>query len=339
MQINIKGFIVPKLTEKFSDCHDRFSFNKESLRFAISDGVSNSFFPAKWAEILTSNFIKKGWSDTFLEECREEWKNWVVERVNKPDAKFFTRQMYNRQHSAAATFVGIELAKNEYSVSVIGDSHLFHFGENNNFKDKSSTNTDFSNFPDYWDSHKGKDKGELINENRKIENGDTLILCTDAISKWIIENVDNFENIKEFQNINTQIEFEKFIETHRDDNSLENDDTAVLILNFSGIDIEEIKINEIEITSINDKINEEKIIPIIINEKIDTIEEPLAGIDNALPEEILRIEDSSSLYMVIRNFIDKLIPEKKKVNKQRILNELEKELPKILEQYDISKQK
>lgn len=87
------------------------------------------------------------------------------------------------------------------------------------------------------------------------------------------------------------------------------------------------------------KLTKKKIIPIIINEKIDTIEEPLAGIDNALPEEILRIEDSSSLYMVIRNFIDKLIPEKKKVNKQRILNELEKELPKILEQYDISKQK
>lgn len=335
MQINIKGFIVPKLTEKFSDCHDRFSFDKESLRFAISDGVSNSFFPAKWAEILTSNFAKNGWSDTFLEECREEWRIWVIEQVNKPDTKFFTRQMYNRQHSAAATFVGIELVKNEYFVSVIGDSHLFHFEENNNFKDKSSTNTDFSNFPDYWDSHKGKDKGELINENRKIENGDTLILCTDAISKWIIENVDNLENIKEFQNINTQIDFEKFIETHRDDNSLENDDTAVLILNFSEIDIEEIKINEIEITSINDKINEEKELQSLKEVEKKDVEQ--VEINEIIEEIQPSINEDKPFIQKILDFIRRTPIDKS--SKKKILKMLEKELPKILEQYDISKQK
>ena len=52
MKINIKGFITSKKSELYSDCADNYDVKTEHNKFAISDGVSKSFFPKVWSEIM-----------------------------------------------------------------------------------------------------------------------------------------------------------------------------------------------------------------------------------------------------------------------------------------------
>jgi len=56
MRVSIKGFIYYKTAEKYTDCYDRFGINTKTGRFAVSDGVSKSFFPGIWAELLIDSF-------------------------------------------------------------------------------------------------------------------------------------------------------------------------------------------------------------------------------------------------------------------------------------------
>ena len=56
MQISIKGYITSKESELFYDCADRYAYNKSQNKFAISDGVSKSFFPKIWADVLAVSY-------------------------------------------------------------------------------------------------------------------------------------------------------------------------------------------------------------------------------------------------------------------------------------------
>ena len=51
-----RGFIVPKACEQAADCQDRFSINAATGSVAVCDGMSQSFFPKYWAEILASRY-------------------------------------------------------------------------------------------------------------------------------------------------------------------------------------------------------------------------------------------------------------------------------------------
>ena len=52
-----RGFVVPKACEQSSDCQDRFSINAETGSAAVCDGMSQSFFPKYWAEILAARYV------------------------------------------------------------------------------------------------------------------------------------------------------------------------------------------------------------------------------------------------------------------------------------------
>ena len=58
MKFNIKGFITSKNQETYSDCADNYAFNIANNRFAISDGVSISFFSEIWSKILTHRYVE-----------------------------------------------------------------------------------------------------------------------------------------------------------------------------------------------------------------------------------------------------------------------------------------
>ena len=58
MKFIIRGFITHKEGESITDCNDYYGYNIDNHRFAVSDGVSISFFPFFWAKCLVDNFLK-----------------------------------------------------------------------------------------------------------------------------------------------------------------------------------------------------------------------------------------------------------------------------------------
>jgi hypothetical protein len=263
MKVSIKGFITCKSAEYFIDCADNYALNKSNHRFSVSDGVSKSFFPKVWSEILVTQFVKRTdlKEKDFIKFCQEEWQKRIDEIVSLPDTKWFTKAQYSRKDPALATFVGLEFFEKEkqWEASAIGDSFLFFVPKDcNNYKNdliKLSSKPEpieFDNFPDYLSSigeiHKGKIE---ILRNQKLVDG-TFFLMTDALAEWFINEGENA--IGKITVWNSQTDFQRFITQAIDDNLLTNDDCAILCIELSDVEKNGIEYNKDKVTDLNDLI-------------------------------------------------------------------------------------
>ena len=267
MKVSIKGFITCKSAEQYIDCADNYAVNKSSHRFSVSDGVSKSFFPKVWSEILVSQFVER----TDLKEseligvCQTEWQKRIDELVSLPETKWFTKSQYSRKDPALATFVGLQFFEKEkkWSASALGDSFLFFVP--NGFKDyqkelvKLSSKGEpivFDNFPDYLTSIGDNHKGTLEKlRSQKIVDG-TFYLMTDALAEWVIKEGENaIGKITVWQ---SQADFERFISQAIEENQMTNDDCAILCIELSEVDKKGIEYKKIQVTDLNDLINEQE---------------------------------------------------------------------------------
>lgn len=247
MNINITGFIYHKAAEDFSDCFDRYAINQEKNKFSISDGVSKSFFPGIWAELLVNTYVNTSESINFdspelLLKLQKEWLEKVTKIVNKPDQKYFVRNRFNQGGAAAATFVGLSFNADENGIYkwesyALGDSFLFFvpdLAENldDNFEGKidylSSKKTfEFDNYPDFFESRNQNHKGKSQRKEGQLQSG-IFYLMTDALAEWFIKEKENAR--QEINNWKNQDDFERRIEELRKSNLLNNDDSAILII-------------------------------------------------------------------------------------------------------------
>lgn len=264
MKINIKGFITSKKSELYSDCADNYDVNFEHNKFAISDGVSKSFFPKIWSEILVNKYVnQKDWKDNneFIVESQKDWKSKVDKIVNQPETKWFTKSQYNRKDPALATFVGLQFLESDqkWIAQALGDSFLFFIPKDSTeIEIKLSTKPEpivFDNFPDYLssigNSHKGKKKSI---KGEKIKEG-TFYLMTDALAEWFLFNTEQAKQT--LDNIKTQEQYLETIENERNANRLNDDDSAVLILELFDDGRKEISYPNKEVTFLSELIKEE----------------------------------------------------------------------------------
>lgn len=267
MKVSIKGFITCKSAEQYIDCADNYAVNKSSHRFSVSDGVSKSFFPKVWSEILVTQFVER----TDLKEtelikvCQEEWQNRIDEIVNLPNTKWFTKSQYNRKDPALATFVGLQFFDKEkkWTASALGDSFLFFVPKE--FKDyqqeliKLSSKSEpivFDNFPDYLTSIGDNHKGTLEKlRSQKLVDG-TFYLMTDALAEWFINEGENA--IGKITVWKSQADFERFITQAIEENQLTNDDCAILCIELSEVEKTGIDYSKIQVTDLNDLITDQE---------------------------------------------------------------------------------
>jgi hypothetical protein len=266
MKVSIKGFITCKSAEQYIDCADNYAVNKSSHRFSVSDGVSKSFFPKVWSEILVTQFVERTdlKENELIKVCQEEWQNRIDEIVSLPDTKWFTKSQYNRKDPALATFVGLQFFEKEkkWSASALGDSFLFFVP--NGFKDyqkelvKLSSKTEpivFDNFPDYLTSKGGSHKGRAKEKSGNLRNG-TFYLMTDALAEWFIKEGENaIGKIKVWK---SQADFERFITQAIEENQLTNDDCAILCLELTEVEKKGIDYSKIQVTDLNDLITDQE---------------------------------------------------------------------------------
>jgi hypothetical protein len=244
MEIAIKGFIYHKDAEGFEDCFDRYAVNTNHHKFCVSDGVSKSFFPGIWADLLVKDFVatpgKVDIVDTeLLRSLQKKWNRKVAEIVNRPNQKYFVRNFFAQGRSAAATFVGLnffqEYGKLRWEAFALGDSFLFFIPKTvRNLDDdfsqviyvSSKTDFEFDNFPDFFDSVHKINKGKIKQIKQDLLPG-TFLMMTDALSEWFIN--DKNTAIEEIRSWTSQQRFEQRVIKLRKSH-LQNDDSAILII-------------------------------------------------------------------------------------------------------------
>jgi len=263
MKIRIKGFITSKKSELYSDCADNYAINREHNKFAISDGVSKSFFPKVWSDILVKKYVnQKDWkNEEFIIECQKEWQAKIDEIVSHPNVKYYTRNAYNTKTPALATFVGLQFIESEqkWIAQALGDSFLFFIPKDSNkIEIQLSSKAEpvvFDNFPDYFSSisihpQKGKVK---IKERPMVEG--TFYLMTDALAEWFLQNTEQAKQI--LDNIKTQEQYLETIANERNANRLNDDDSAILILELFDDGKKEFSYSNIEVTFLSELVKEE----------------------------------------------------------------------------------
>lgn len=241
MKFIIRGFVTNKESEFYSDCADSYAFSEATHRFAISDGVSISFFSDIWSRILVDNYVKSNElvGSAFVEKCQQQWLQKIENIVQKPDVKWFVKSKYSKKDFAAATFVGLEFLQieNKWRAQFIGDSFLFFIPKHcihfeGVIKYPSQANFIFDNYPNYLASIENNHRGEwLISENEEITEG-TFVLMTDALSEWFIKELkkDVKKAVAALATIENQEQFAQIIQAQREENTLKNDDSTFLMI-------------------------------------------------------------------------------------------------------------
>lgn len=264
MKISVKGFIYHKIAETFEDCFDRYAINTNNHKFSVADGVSKSFFPGIWAELLVNSFVDSPErfnqiNNNELFKLQKKWLEQVTEIVRRPNQKYFVQNLFVQGKSAAATFVGLQFYKENHvlywEATALGDSFLFFIPNTlTNISDQfseviflsSKKTLEFDNFPDFFDSRALVTKGRVNTKGGLLRAG-RFFLMTDALSEWFIAEKQNA--LEEILGWNTQKQFEKRISALRS-HDLQNDDSAILIIDVlddgkSDVSYQKIKISKL----------------------------------------------------------------------------------------------
>ena len=261
IKLKAKSFITHKKSETLDYCQDASAaiciLNQEHIeRYAVADGATRSFYPKQWAELLVENFCEATES-TNLEEwigpSQQEWYDQVKKRVNEQN-KYFLTNRFNRKESAVSTFIGLEIDKSneEWKALIIGDSCLFHRSDTEfksylieNSRDFTSRPEGFASFPK--DNPIGCPK--FIDD--KMKPGDTFILATDALAKWIVQHKEKGkleEALTQLNALETDEQFYEFVDNARQGTeiSLDNDDVTLMLISVEMLPAQETIESELE---------------------------------------------------------------------------------------------
>lgn len=245
--------------EDNQDAHDSFPRSTSHLdhcvnRVAISDGATQTFYPAPWAKLLSRHFChnehdleklfaQKNWSD-WLAPIQEKWQEEVIQRVNEASsgAKWGLRNRLRTKECAGATFIGLQFNltddQPQCQVMIIGDSCLFHLRERKLLRSYLlEESSQFDSYPDLFTSRVISPAYVPQFLSITVEAGDLFILATDALAEWILKQCERDES-KIFQSLTSfanQADFEAFVEKARCDahHRMEDDDVTLMIVSVN----------------------------------------------------------------------------------------------------------
>jgi serine/threonine protein phosphatase PrpC len=211
------------------------------VRFAISDGATESSFSKEWSKFLVCAYKNKPFDKEHLPETLKSISETWQSEVSSIDLPWYAQQ--KADIGAFATFLGVTInqEKMSFEAVAIGDCTLFQIrNEELIFSFPISSVEDFGNTPNLfasnWKYQPELEKGVLYC-NKDLLPEDILLLATDALSAWIFKH----EKIKE-KPWNRLISilgmndyktfFEEWLSNQRENNEIKNDDVTLLIIKF-----------------------------------------------------------------------------------------------------------
>ena len=208
----------------------------------------------------------EGAANLSIKSCQDKWLKEVTEKVKLPDVKWFTKNAFIQRKSGLATLVTLRFDEGNWYAKALGDSFLFFIPQGkNNFEDwvylsskYSSSKPEsvvFDSYPDYYSSREEKN-GTEKEISGKLKAG-RFYLMTDALSEWVFnEKQKALNEIR--RKWNSQSEFECSIDELRQLNSINNDDSSILIIDLEDDGKKEFKYKTIDVKKIDDLIKNEK---------------------------------------------------------------------------------
>lgn len=246
--MEVKAFLCQHKAENYENCEDRFCVNIDTKSVAVADGMSQSFLPEYWADLICRRFSEStdGWYPTHesVQELEPSWNKLrdiyadLEEKKNNPYS-YLIRNSIAEKKSAACTFVGIRfLSSKELKYHILGDSSMIIFreGKLKSEEDIFSTHRGkFDSFPDFFDSnHLRGGKGDPVNDEIQISDKDTILLVTDPFSDFFYEKAksgnDCSEYLQEVKRLNSHDDYVKLVEKWRNEGMHDDDSTLVVII-------------------------------------------------------------------------------------------------------------
>ena len=243
LKLTTKSFRTHKEAESLDDCQDACAQNDGIGRYAVADGATRSFFPKEWATLLVEHFCDSTYftlSETdwrvWIAPIQQKWYEQVEDKVNERNL-FYLTNSFNTQESAVSTFIGIEFNKDNgaWKAMIVGDSCLFYKSDSGFKSYLMEYSTEFTNRPEAFASFAKDNFSEpkFVGDNTKP--GDTFILTTDALAKWILEHKETgkLETVlDDLKALKTDEEFRQFVDKARHDEAIRliNDDATLMLI-------------------------------------------------------------------------------------------------------------
>lgn len=261
--MKIRAYITHKLEENNSDCQDYFHINSERRKIAISDGVSQSIFSAKWAQMLVKAYTDSDSEDisTQLPSLQKRWLDFAqseLEKLEKEgESTWMLENCLTEKQGAAATFCGIKIADDgSWNGYALGDSCLLEIAENNSILHfYPSVKEDFGNSPDYFDSFT-EGKGKLCKISGKISVGQKLLLVTDPFGELLYNRKKKgleSSYVSMLLSLNSYEDFLTLVDELRTKENMHNDDSTLVVVENDGQSTFEIEETTLEQLLKNDE--------------------------------------------------------------------------------------
>lgn len=242
--MKIRAYITHKLEENNSDCQDYFHINSEKRKIAISDGVSQSIFSAKWAQMLVKAYTDSDCEDVSaqLPNLQEQWLDFAqseLERLdNEGESTWMLENCLTEKQGAAATFCGVKIADDgKWLGYALGDSCLLEITEENRILNfYPSVKKEFGNSPDYFDSFT-EGKGKLCKISGNLSEGQKLLMVTDPFGELLFnKKKENSESlyVSQLLSLKSYEEFLALVDRLRITENMHNDDSTLVIIENDG---------------------------------------------------------------------------------------------------------
>lgn len=240
MRYEIKCFLKPHPDYNYDNCEDRLAINPSAARFAVADGMTESYLSHLFAELLVNDYINEKNVKTEQisiltnENIGHKWKESVHFVENSVEGTVYETRLKRKKRLcdyAASTFAGISIHGDTFDYLVIGDSCLFVLDKDYKlrFVFPDVVENGFNNHPSCITSE-GEIKGDFLSGTLPIQPG-YIFLSTDAISKWFLEHIsDQDSSGKRIWGLSSHEEMFDYFQSEYELGHLRGDDVAIIAI-------------------------------------------------------------------------------------------------------------
>lgn len=287
LKLEYKSYIIGKKIGR-DYCEDAIAVNLEQKRFAVADGVTNSFRPEIVSQYLVDKFVrnelsvsdwKKALYSDIGREMKQTWEEGVNKFLNNFEGIEKEIQELRMQNvgPGASTFCGVifNSDNNTLDYSVLGDSCIFLLPNKGKYKvitscvtqeEENGWTIDFTSTPDCIQVGNYEQTSE---ENWRIGSlpihSGYVALMTDGASKWfynILNSKEENETEQLWRILDTPQTFTEFVKNSRLNGSPLSDDVTILLIKVIYEDEEEYKQPDTSIYTEEEKKPSDKMIKV-----------------------------------------------------------------------------
>ena len=242
----IKVFQLHKRSSyEYKFIQDKYSYSLGSKVYTLSDGATQSIHSEKWAELITNSFANNPIfkpNELIVEFIRlaKVFKEIKIDFNDNPAKALLEKKLIEK--GATATFVGVQINKNQLSLISCGDSNFFIIRNNELIASFPFSTCDELDINKHFLNTENLLAGEVeesffITKNFEIEISDIIILATDALSRLLLNNTDTLKYLLQSNDFET---FKTFCLKYWDEKKMEEDDISAIILDSNSNQIIEI---------------------------------------------------------------------------------------------------